>query len=188
MRIIHTKKQDLQTVSWSGGTTTQLAIYPKEAVYKKLDFIFRISTATIDVEKSDFTPLPSISRCIMILNGELTILHKDHYTKRLKKFDTDNFSGNWKTTSLGKATDFNVMTSGQVKSALTGFSFQGKASKEFILDGDVTAVYVYVGQIEVEGTFLEQGDIALISREHEKEKFIVNAEEYADIVITQIYF
>ena len=71
MKLNLTKKKELQTSAWRGGTTTQLAIFPKEAVYKKLDFFFRISTATINVEESTFTNLPNVNRVIMILKGEL---------------------------------------------------------------------------------------------------------------------
>jgi environmental stress-induced protein Ves len=188
MQINLTRKQELKTNTWLGGTTTQLAIYPKEAVYKKLDFVFRISTATIDVEQSTFTSLPNVSRIIMVLNGELTIQHKNQYSKQLKKFDADSFSGNWETSGVGKATDFNIMTTGRTKASLEGFLVQEKTSKEFIADGDMLAVYVSAGEINIESTLLLQGDIALMSPEQKNEKIILQAIHKADIVIAQIYF
>jgi environmental stress-induced protein Ves len=104
------RKEELITRKWSGGTTTQLYIYPESASYEKRDFIFRISTASVDTEESSFTQLPSISRNIMVLEGEMKLIHKDRHTIKLKKFETDKFSGDWETKSYGKVIDFNLMT------------------------------------------------------------------------------
>ena len=110
MKIEHIKASDLITSQWSGGTTTQLAIYPQNAEYKERNFQFRISTATVEAEESTFTKLPGVSRKLMILDGEIRIEHSDHHSKTLKKFEQDEFSGDWDTISFGKATDFNLMT------------------------------------------------------------------------------
>ena len=188
MQISLTKKEQLITSTWQGGTTTQLAIYPKEAVYKNLDFIFRISTATIDIEQSTFTSLPNVSRIIMILNGELSIRHKNQYTKQLKKFDTDIFSGDWETTSIGKATDFNVMIRGLAKATASGFSLAVKAKKEFIMNSDIMAFYVSSGEIIIEEfVIVSQGDIVLINKEKGDEKFTILAQKPADIAFAEIY-
>jgi environmental stress-induced protein Ves len=192
MQINLTKKEQLQTTEWQGGTTTQLVIYPKEAIYKNLDFIFRISTATIDVEQSTFTGLPNVSRIIMVLNGELTIQHKNQYTKQLKKFDTDIFSGDWETMSIGKVTDFNVMTRGSAKATASGFSLTKKSEKEIALNADFVAVYVPSGEVVIEQPSFEkvnvkQGDIVLISKEKVNEKFTLLAQQAADIALAEIY-
>ena len=192
MQIKHTKKENLITSIWSGGKTTQLAIYPKEAIYKNLDFIFRISTATIEIEKSTFTGLPNISRVIMVLDGELTIQHKNQYTKRLKKFDTDNFLGDWETTSIGKATDFNIMTTGSAKANASGFSLIEKSKKELVLNSDVVAIYVSVGDIVIEQSSTQkvnagQGDIVLIRKEKVNEKLTLFAQKTSNIAIAEIY-
>lgn len=191
MQISLTKKHQLTTNSWSGGTTTQLAIYPEGSIYKNLDFIFRISTATIEVEESTFTSLPNVARVIMVLNGELTIQHKNQYSKQLKKFDTDNFSGNWETTSVGRVTDFNVMTIGSVKAAMVGFSLPNNSQKESTLNGDFLAVYVPQGEITIESSSqkvnLSQGDIALLRKEKVNEKFNIIVEQVADIALAEIY-
>ena len=190
MQIKLIKKEQLQTNTWSGGTTTQLAIYPKNAQYKSLDFIFRISTATIDVEESTFTVLADVSRVLMVLNGELIMQHKDHHTKKLMKFDTDTFSGDWETTSIGKATDFNVMTRGNAKATVEGIYLSEKENKEIITNGNLMAVYVYAGEVCIEQpslkTILSQGDIALIYNEQEGEATILHAMEAAEIALAQI--
>ena len=45
------------TSKWSGGSTTELFIWPKDASYAERRFNIRISTATVDVESSTFTRL-----------------------------------------------------------------------------------------------------------------------------------
>jgi environmental stress-induced protein Ves len=192
MQINYTKKEQLNTSNWQGGTTTQLAIYPKEAIYKNLDFIFRISTATIEVEESTFTSLPNVSRVIMVLNGELIIQHKNQYTKQLKKFDTDVFSGDWETTSIGKVTDFNVMTRGSAKAIASGFSLAEESKKELILNSDVMAIYISVGEVVIEQSSTQkvnasQGDVILISKEKVNEKLALLAQKTSDIAIAEIY-
>ena len=42
----------------------------------------------------------------------IIINHKNHYSKQLNKWDIDSFEGNWETSSIGKCTDFNLMTTG----------------------------------------------------------------------------
>jgi uncharacterized protein len=56
------RKHELITSSWSGGTRTQLAIYSETANYEARNFKWRISTASIDVEESQFTLLPGYRR------------------------------------------------------------------------------------------------------------------------------
>ena len=187
MKINLTKKEQLQTSTWAGGTTTQLAIFPKEAIYKNLDFSWRISTATIDIEESTFTSLPNVSRIIMVLDGELTIQHKNQYTKRLKKFDIDTFSGDWETTSVGKVIDFNVMTRGSAKAAAQGFLLQENSQKEIVLNSDVMAIYVSAGEIVIEETNLLQGGILLITKEKVSETFTLTANQTSDIAIAKIW-
>lgn len=187
MQLSLTKKEQLQKSTWSGGTTTQLAIFPKEAVYQNLDFIFRISTATIDVAESKFTGLPDVSRIIMILDGELTIQHKDQYVKHLKKFDTDAFSGNWETTGVGKVTDFNVMTRGSATAAVAGFTLQEKNSKEVLIKSDLLAIYIFSGNLIWEEKNLSAGDIVLITKGKVAEKIVLEAVKTTDIVMTELW-
>lgn len=110
-----TPKSIQQTTEWSGGTTTELAIFPTESSYANRNFLFRISTATVETETSTFTSLPGYKRLLMILKGELEITHVDQYTKKLATFDTDMFDGGWQTTAKGMVTDFNIMHTPEMK-------------------------------------------------------------------------
>ena len=77
------KKEEQTTTNWSGGTTTELAIYPKDAIYSQRNFKWRLSSAVVNDEKSTFTSLKGIWRLIMVLDGELTLEHKGKHTVHL---------------------------------------------------------------------------------------------------------
>lgn len=65
--------------SWSGGTTTELSIAPENGNYQSRDFLWRLSSATVELEESTFTPLPDFDRIILTLEGEMDICHDgDH--------------------------------------------------------------------------------------------------------------
>lgn len=99
-----------QTVSrWSGGTTTQLAISPAQAVYAERDFLWRVSSAVVELPESDFTPLPDYDRILMILNGELMLSHDGGEEYTLQAFEQTSFDGASHTFSRGQVTDFNLM-------------------------------------------------------------------------------
>ncbi len=108
-RICHIKKTDCTVNTWSGGTTTQLAISPADGNYAQRSFDWRISSATVDTDMSTFTALPGITRYITTLCGTMELKHKDHHTVTLSPFEVDTFDGAWETTSYGKVTDFNLM-------------------------------------------------------------------------------
>lgn len=109
MKIIRINA-DAQTVSrWSGGTTTQLAIFPEGAVYADRDFLWRISSAVVELPESDFTPLPDYDRILMILNGELTLSHDGGEEYTLHALEQTSFDGASHTYSRGQVTDFNLM-------------------------------------------------------------------------------
>ena len=95
--------------AWSGGTTTQLAIFPPEAKYADRDFLWRVSSATVDLEESDFTALPDYDRLIATLQGEIVLTHNGGAPLKLHPFEVHAFSGADATHSVGRCTDFNLM-------------------------------------------------------------------------------
>ena len=99
-----------QTVSrWSGGTTTQLAIAPRGALYAERDFLWRVSSAVVELPESDFTPLPDYDRILMILEGNLTLSHDGGEEYALRPLEQTSFDGASRTFSQGQVTDFNLM-------------------------------------------------------------------------------
>ena len=176
------RKKDLKTSLWSGGTTTQLAIYPSDAEYKKQNFIFRISTALVTTEKSTFTELPGIFRLLMVLDGELEINHKDKYSKTLKKFDVDKFSGDWDTNSSGKIKDFNLMTTGTTTAALKSMILGKIEEREISLfnNFNIIAYYAYKGDFTIvannKKNTINEGDIILFYKENINEQINIVGE------------
>lgn len=115
------------TSVWSGGTTTQLAIYPKASDYKERNFKWRLSSALVEAEESTFTSLPGIHRHIMIIEGEMTLIHEGHREVLLRPFLQDSFSGGWNTRSIGRARDFNLMLGQDSKGELEAVFVKGDA-------------------------------------------------------------
>jgi len=143
------------TINWSGGTSTQLYIYPETSAYSLRNFDFRLSTAKVEVDKSDFTPLPSVSRKIMILDGEIEIAHKNHYTKKLKEFDIDEFEGEWQTSSVGVCTDFNLMTRGKTEGELSSLTLLKEQTIDFPITDKYSKILIYIHSGNV--TFVNEG-------------------------------
>jgi len=102
-------KDKIKTSNWSGGTTNEIYIYPENSNYKSLDFSWRISSATVDLEHSTFTSLPNIYRYITTLEGSMDLCHNKGPLTHLEPFEIHGFSGDFNTESFGKVIDFNLM-------------------------------------------------------------------------------
>jgi environmental stress-induced protein Ves len=192
MIIEHIKAPDLITTKWSGGTTTQLAIFPKEATYNDRNFLFRISTATVEAEESTFTKLPGISRKLMILDGEIKIEHQNRYSKTLKKFEQDSFEGDWDTKSYGQAVDFNLMTTGNTKSEIETIILNKNKDFRFNVDTDFYVFFVYSGKVNV--SFMHKiyelncKDVLLLIPENKEKDFKLLTKENCEVVLSKITF
>lgn len=94
---------------WSGGETTEFAIYPENAKYVERDFVWRLSSASVDVEESTFTKLPDYDRILMVLEGEAVLAHGDERTVKLEAGQQDSFGGDVRTKCFGKIRDYNLI-------------------------------------------------------------------------------
>lgn len=151
---------------WAGGKTTQLYIYPQDSEYAKRNFLLRISSATVECERSEFTSLPQVERIILPLSGSLHLFYEGHGEKKLEPFEQDRFDGGWKTVSVGRATDFNVMlregTQAQVR--LLDVNPNEQASVEVAANG-LTAVFAAQGTAVVDGKALPERGLAVVKEE-----------------------
>jgi environmental stress-induced protein Ves len=191
MEITVIQSKYLYPSSWSGGTTTELYIFPKSASYQKRDFLFRLSTATVEAEECTFTSLPSISRKLMILSGSIVINHKGHYSKQLNKFDIDEFEGDWETLSKGQCTDFNLMTNGKTRGELKSLIVEKEQlvsytpSKLF----DWVFIYLFSGNVSIEiasnSVSLNKGDFLAIERLEDCDILFKGLED-SELVISEI--
>ncbi len=181
--MVELVRLDQQHISaWDGGTTTEIAIYPRDAVYSRRDFLWRISSAQVESEESRFTSLPEIWRLIMVLEGELTLEHEDHHSVLLQPFQQDAFAGGWVTRSRGRGRDFNIMLSGASTAQIWAVGLQGRSDTVIPVETApacdesrqvVVAVYGVDGAVAVEvGTndtwSIETGDALLWNVDQEK--------------------
>lgn len=114
-----TRKSELDSKKWSGGVTTQLAIWPEGADYASRRFDWRISSAIVEEAESTFTKLPGIHRHLMLLSGGIELTHESLGTKTMKPLaDVSEFEGGWQTTSKGRCVDFNLMTAAEYGGAM----------------------------------------------------------------------
>ncbi|WP_422361515.1 HutD family protein [Reichenbachiella sp.] len=180
MIIQHLKPDSTKIIFWAKGSSQELFIYPPTADFQKRDFLFRISLATVEAESSVFTPFPGVQRTLMLLKGEHTLMHKGYHTKRLSPFEQDTFEGDWETSSLGKATNFNLMC----RSGASGIMKYLKGSQgektTLKIKSDLELIYLYAGKASYQGKSMESGDCLVI--EKEKTSLILECEEACDFV------
>jgi environmental stress-induced protein Ves len=169
MQII--RKENIETTNWSDGTTSELFIFPTTSTYKELNFGFRLSRATIETEESVFTSLPNVKRKLMLLDGELELIHEGHHTKKLKPLQFDTFSGDWNTKSIGKATDFNLMMLGDVDGNYSVMKAKKKQFHTYKINHDFTVFYVAEGTLVFEDVSVNKGDLIVFNGEAEDFKF-----------------
>lgn len=133
------KWKDAPLANWTGGTTSELFIYPENSSYASRTCKFRISSATILEEESQFTVLPSYLRLIATLEGNLTIQHEGEKSIHLVPFQPYYFEGGWNTTSTGKVRDFNIIYTPDL---ILNFEFiQGKQTGRIENTADFTFIF-----------------------------------------------
>lgn len=181
------RNNEFLTSKWSGGTTTEIAIYPKDAQYSERNFIWRLSSAKVEIEESTFTSLPGFKRIIMILDGELKLEHVGHHKCTLEPFQQDKFSGSWQTKSYGKVTDFNLMMSEECNGDLEPIFINQGEEIEYTIrvkdNNNTQAIYCVCGQVDIncftnETITLYEGDAVL---------FTVNKSSKLDFTISNKY-
>lgn len=116
-------RDDYVTTNWSGGTTTQLAIAPEGAVYADRDFLWRLSSATVELDHSDFTPLPDYNRWLSVLRGEIQLKIGADAPVPVAPGKVVAFDGGVPVESWGRCVDFNLMVrKGRGEGAVTVLS------------------------------------------------------------------
>ena len=123
------KKSELTASKWTGGTTTQLAIFPADSVYMERNFVWRLSTATCDAEESTFSRLPDFDRVLMVLEGDVVLAHQDVRAAKLGELEQDSFDGAYHTKSFGKIVDYNLMVKKGNRGALAAISLSSENTR-----------------------------------------------------------
>jgi environmental stress-induced protein Ves len=114
MNIRLLSKKESKASVWSGGLTYEYIIYPETASYADRDFVFRISSATIEQEPSEFTKFKGYYRYLVMLDNCLNVeVNKEK--KIYKKYEIMEFNSDDEVTSYTKGIDFNWMVSEKVR-------------------------------------------------------------------------
>ena len=170
IRII--RADECVTTRWSGGTTTQVYIFPEDGSYAERKFLFRLSMANAEVEDSVYTELPGVTRYLVSLCGECDVVHEGRAV-HLSPFGTvDCFAGDIHTEAHGAIRDFNLMLKGEASGAM---SVLHESSIELTYDYTHYALYAWDdAQISIDGAdyALEKGDCLLITDCHPQKAYI----------------
>ena len=145
--------EDYTVSRWSGGTTAQVAIAPEGAAYADRAFLWRVSSAEVETEESDFTALPDYWRWISALEGEMTLSHDGAAPVAVAPYEAHQFDGGAATRSWGRCTDFNLMLrKGRAKGLLRPLRLAAgestRIAMESPLDGDLpqAALVLFCGE------------------------------------------
>lgn len=145
------KKEDFIITNWSGGKTTQIYIYPEDANYKNMNFKFRISSATVELDQSEFTKLDEVYRFITPLDKKLKLTHNHKDFIELAPFEVYGFDGGLDTTSYGIAKDFNLMLANGAVGSLISIYIDKEyilETSEIITQSSINAIWITICPID----------------------------------------
>ena len=109
MKVRKRTAKDYRVSRWSGGETREFLLFPDGASYAGRDFLWRVSSATVELAESDFTPLPDYRRFLTPLSGALRLSQNGGAFRVLGALEVLEFDGGAVTKSRGEVTDFNLM-------------------------------------------------------------------------------
>lgn len=169
--------KSFKTTNWSGGKTTEMFIYPSTSSYADRNFDFRISSATVEVEESDFTDLTGFHRLLTIIDGRLELNVNDKPSTILEQDTSFWFSGSDKVSSRGIVRDFNVIYSDKYE--VQWRLITEDEVKEFSLKkGDFLFYFLVKGNAEMNNqSVLENELVCLNLVENREVKNIISIQE-----------
>ncbi len=185
MKIRIQKEKDCKVVNWANGTSTELFVFPADGNFQTRDFTFRISTATVEAEETTFSDFFGLTRILMILEGNINLIHEGRYSKQLAPFDQDTFDGSWLTKSQGKVRDFNVMFKENVAGKVSHFAINEEQSESFTLSGTHDFFFVQNGSFHFNDLEIQKNDLLIIEREG-AESIELTCLEAGDLVKVEI--
>ncbi|MDR6761402.1 environmental stress-induced protein Ves [Flavobacterium sp. 2755] len=170
MKISLFSKKDSKPSIWSGGLTYEYMIYPKTANYTDRDFVFRISSATIEKVPSEFTKFKGYHRYLIMLDNCLDIeVNKER--KVYEKYEIMEFNSDDEVTSYTNGIDFNWMISEKIsrhKLEITNSNQICNAQIIILFSLDTTVIKINEKQYD-----LEPYDLLVIENQ-EKENIMLH--------------
>ena len=159
MKINYQPAHQFSAKTWANGTTTELVKFPPESDFLKRDFIFRISTATVEAEQSTFSDFSGLTRILMVLDGSMTLVHEGRYQKHLNPYDQDTFDGSWATKSIGKVRDFNLMCNAQAVGSIRAFTLEESQKESVSVANKRIILFIHTGRFRCFDHILNAGDV-----------------------------
>ena len=165
-------KDKIKSSKWSGGITNEIYIYPQGASYKERNFMWRISSATVELEHSTFTYLKGVHRYITTLKGEMSLSHDKGPLIKLKPYEVHQFEGDVNTESFGKVTDFNLMLANGTKGILESMPM----IPNYNYDMPIDILKTHEGKVKNCSLvfYTDKGDLTISI---DDEKILLNSEE-----------
>ena len=170
MTITHITPADFVSSQWSGGATHQLAIAPEGAVYADRDFLWRFSSARVELEHSDFTALPDYNRLISVLDGQLDMKIGEGERFSLAPLAVRAFDGGVAVESWGQCTDYNLMLrKGKAQGSAQSLVLEAGAALSWTAavpapqdyPNCTVAIYCVSGDVTVDGVQAQAGQFLL---------------------------
>lgn len=182
--IVRTEK-DYKVSKWSGGDTTELYLYPENGDYRSGNFQLRISSATVETDRSEFTSLPGVDRYLMIFQGHLDMIHGEKEKVSLGPYEVDHFDGGVPTVSYGKVVDFNLMLKngarGRMEALCLETGQEWKVTPE--KDENFLAIYVREGLVLIGDVELGPHELGVIRQWNTKAEIKVAARKQSRLGI-----
>lgn len=176
MQFEHITQNVQKTSRWAAGETTELFIYPNDSNFLERKFLWRLSVASVKDKQSTFTPLYSVIRWIIPMDGSLFLRHKSDgkslYRITLQPFQSHCFRGDWETQSEGKVKDFNLMykegVDGEIhheRLSAAETTFEDLLSHAFVPSNDqiiTIGLYAVNGSFHLEGFTINKEELLVI--------------------------
>ena len=70
------KREDFIVHRWSGGTTSEIFLFPPSSCWEKKDFQIRISSADCRVDGAPYSDFTGFTRHILPLRGSMKVITK----------------------------------------------------------------------------------------------------------------
>lgn len=181
------RKSALTASKWSGGTTTELFIYPENSSYTTRDFDFRISTATVETDRSEFTHLPDYQRILLVLSGQLTMEYQtDTGTPAsivLSPLEQASFPGSRKITGLGKVTDFNIIYKPEYQASAETIRCSKQEEVKWEMKEDYCFIWVVEGELLTSSGSCKAEELLVVES---NERTIIRAMANSTIILIRL--
>ena len=178
---------DYITTRWSGGTTSQIMIWPENAVFSQRRFQWRISKATVENGESKFTRMDGFHRELYMMTGK-TVLHFPEEEKYMEPGEIIHFNGESEIWSVGCGTDLNLIMKNGVDGCMEEKEFNVGNIVEIEKKRKWKHCLIYMVSGKVSGKNLEitAGNSILITPDN-RDEIVLAAKEKTKVVVFYIF-